>query len=110
MVERGGTFAVCGLGYMEQGWVLVSQVDVGCGRCPFCGGLWVALGGGREVEVHSVVGVVLPCIVCGECGRGNCGRPWGAFVHVWHLAQCLSGRSSIVRNSLSPGQPELKEF
>ena len=49
--------------------VLMSQVDVGFGCSPCCGeGLWVGLGGGREVEVHSVVsvgglGVALPCIV-----------------------------------------------
>ena len=59
----GDMFAVCGLGYMEQGWVLVSQVDVGCGRSPFCGGLWVALGGGRWRPLFSPR-VILGVIVC----------------------------------------------
>ena len=39
-----------------------------------------------EVEVHSVVGVALPYIVCGDDGRGNCGR--GAFVYFPGTSAC----------------------
>ena len=48
------------------------------------------------------VGVALPFIVCGDDGRGSCGRPWGAFVQfVWHLSlSVVAAREHLWRSSL----------
>ena len=72
---------------VEEGHVCA--VRVGCvmlkGK-----GLWV---GGDKRGWGGVVRVGgtwrFPASLCGDDGRGSCGRPWGAFVHLSGTSACL---------------------
>ena len=86
---------------LEEEYPREWQVDVGFGCSPCCGeGLWVGLGGDREVEVHSVVSVGgvwvwrFPASFCENDGRGEAVAGRGMLSCICLAPQLVCGCST----------------